>query len=78
MALVLASREVIEDFEGVPELHLGGLCAGRRAGVCRWRILSPGAPRADPFRVLLDGEASGSSQRVDVDGDRETLSVSGH
>jgi DNA-binding CsgD family transcriptional regulator len=25
VALVLASREVIEDFEGVPELHLGGL-----------------------------------------------------
>ena len=32
-------------------------------------VLSPGARRADPFRVLLDGEAPGPSHGVDVDED---------
>ena len=50
-----------------------GTCRG--AIICRFHardahlVLSPGARELIPFRVLLDGEAPGSSHGVDVDED---------
>jgi hypothetical protein len=47
----------------------GGSIAFRFAARDAHLVLSPGAPEAIPFRVLLDGQAPGRSHGVDVDED---------
>ena len=59
--------------ENVVLEEAGGSIAFRFHGRDAHLVLSPGAREPIPFRVLLDGEAPGLSQGVDVDEDGNGL-----